>query len=1151
MTAPRRRRSSESGMRCPRTALALAAALLAACAGNPDKRTLAELHDVEPDVTDVQVENSLEQAMLGYRNFLAEAPESALTPEAMRRLADLKLEKEYGVLGGGEVIELATPEAASADSDSQSDAQSETQSESQSEFHSRSEPLGRPRAAGIADHSESDAAFERRAAGQESMTPSGDVPTLELPGEQAISSSGPLEAIEIYDKILEAYPTYPHNDQVLYQKARAFDELGRVDEAVAVGERLIAEYPHSRHIDEALFRRAEYFFVRKRYLEAEEAYSAIAKLGETSEYFELALYKLGWAFYKQELHEEALGAYITLLDHKVSTGYDFDQTRDEGDERRIADTYRVISLSVSNLGGPETIEAYFSANGHRSYEHRIYSHLGEFYLEKRRYHDAAAAYKAFVALNPLHRSSPHFGMRVVEIYETGEFPKLVVESKKEFAARYGLQAEYWRHFEPQESPEVLSYLRSNLEDLANHYHALYQEAELADEAPANFFEASRWYRAYLTSFPAESETPSIHYRLSGLLLEHRDFAEAALEYERTAYDYPEHDRAPAAGYAAIFAHRQNQKVAVGASEAAAKQQAVTSTLRFVETFPEHEHAAAVLGAAVDDLYDMKTYELAIATARELIDSYPDSVPAIRRSAWTVVAHASFDLSDYPEAEDSYARVLEMSAADDESRDAIVENLAAAIYKQGELANLAEDHRSAADHFLRIAQVAPASEIRGAAEYDAGAALIQLEDWSEAATVLESFRQAHPDHALHAEATKQMAFVYKKEGDLTRAAGEYERVADEAEDPELRREALLVAGDLYEESKQSDRALSVYGSYVSEFPEPIETAVETRFKMAEMYEAAQDEASRRDQLQRIVEIDASAGDQRTPRIRYLAANSALVLSEGFYLHFEEVDLVQPFDRNLQEKQRRMNTALEEFGRLVEYEVAEVTAAATFYMAEVYREFSRALLSSERPGDLAAAALLEYEEVLETEAFPFEERAIEVHEKNVELMAAGLYNRWIQKSLARLAELMPGRYAKFEASTGLIASIDIYSYRAPSAPTPKAPAESAHRDTVPNEGVDTVHVEPLPAFEEQVVSVEPLLSSDDQADSVEPDPSAENEAAIIPPLPAALAPAADPAGVIEIFPEPAEEEAEPAVEEAELAEEEAEAAIAEGANDAIVE
>jgi tetratricopeptide (TPR) repeat protein len=1020
--------------------LALAALLVAACAGNPDKRTLAELHDVEPDVTDVQVENSLEQAMLGYRNFLEQAPESALTPEAMRRLADLKLEKEYGVLGGGALVELATPEAASADSESHSESGSESGSESHSESHSESERLERPRAAGIADHSESEEAFERRAAGEPAMAPSGESPALELPGDPRIASSGPLEAIALYDQILEAYPTYPHNDQVLYQKARAFDELGRVDEAVAVGERLIAEYPHSRHIDEVLFRRAEYFFVRKRYLDAEEAYSAIAELGEASEYYELALYKLGWAFYKQELHEEALGAYVALLDHKVSTGYDFDQTLDEGDERRIADTYRVISLSFSNLGGPETVEAYFTANGHRSYEHRIYSHLGEFYLEKRRYHDAAAAYKAFVALNPLHRSSPHFGMRVIEIYEKGEFPKLVVESKKEFASSYGLQAEYWRHFEPQESPEVLSYLRSNLEDLANHYHALYQEAELADEAPANFLEASRWYRAYLTSFPADPETPSIHYRLSDLLLEHRDFAEAAREYERTAYDYPEHDRASAAGYAAIYAHRESQKVSAGASEAVAKEQAVTSTLRFVETFPEHEHAAAVLGAAVDDLYDMKNYELAIATARELIDSYPDSNPAIRRSAWTVVAHASFDLSDYPEAEDSYARVLEMSAADDASREAIVDNLAAAIYKQGELANLAEDHRSAADHFLRIAQVAPTSEIRAAAEYDAGAALIQLEDWSEAATVLESFRQDHPEHELHAEATQQMAFVYQQEGDLTRAAGEYERVAEEAESAELRREALLVAGDLYEESQQSDRALSVYRSYVSEFPEPIETAVETRFKMAEMYKEAQDQASYHDQLQRIVEIDESAGDQRSPRVRVLAANSALVLSEGFYRHFEEVDLVQPFEKNLQEKQRRMDAALEEFGGLLEYEVADVTAAATFYMAEVYRDFSRALLASERPADLGAAALLDYDEVLETEAFPFEERAIEVHEKNVELMAAGLYNRWIQKSLVMLAELMPGRYAKFEATTGLIDSIDSYSYRTPSGSAPDASAES---------------------------------------------------------------------------------------------------------------
>ena len=99
-------------------------------------------------------------------------------------------------------------------------------------------------------------------------------------------------------------------------------------------------------------------------------------------------------------------------------------------------------------------------------------------------------------------------MRVIEIYEKGGFPKLVLESKKEFAAKYGLQSEYWRHFDVNESPEVLSYLKSNLKDLANHYHAQYQNAELAAEKPANYAEALRWYREYLASFPKEAETPA-------------------------------------------------------------------------------------------------------------------------------------------------------------------------------------------------------------------------------------------------------------------------------------------------------------------------------------------------------------------------------------------------------------------------------------------------------------------------------------------------------------------------------------------------------------------------------------------------------------------------------------------------------------------
>ena len=74
------------------------------------------------------------------------------------------------------------------------------------------------------------------------------------------------------------------------------------------------------------------------------------------------------------------------------------------------------------------------------------------------------------------------------------------------------------------------------------------------------------------------------------------------------------------------------------------------------------------------------------------------------------------------------------------------------------------------------------------------------------------------------------------------------------------------------------------------------------------------------------------------------------------------------------------------------------------------------------------------VIEEEAYPFEEQAIDVHQKNHELLASGIFNPWVQKSLDRLAVLMPGRYAKNESSEGFVGSISYYAYRMPIAPEP---------------------------------------------------------------------------------------------------------------------
>ena len=991
--------------------VALAAAGLAACASTSNEGTLAELEQIQADTEEVYLDDSLERAADSYRKYLEENSNGELTPEAMRRFADLQLEQEYGHIGGGQVVELPAPDAAAA----------------------VGQTAAAPAAVSPREPSESDQDFEQRATARQellSAAPEFDGPLPE--GESNPAPAGPREAIETYRKILETYPNYERNDQVLYQMSRAHDELGQTEEAMAVMERLVAAYPHSRYLDEVHFRRGEYYFVRKKFLDAEDAYGSIVDMGPTSFYYELALYKLGWTLYKQELYEQALHNYMTMLDYRLSTGYDFDQANDENDEHRVADTFRVISLSFSNLGGAELVTGYFSEHGHRSYADRIYSNLGEFYFTKLRYDDAASVYKSFIAQNPFHRASPHFGMRVIEIYGEAGFPQLVVESKKQFAGKYAPGAAYWTAIDVGSSPEVMGFLKTNLTDLANHYHALYQDENSVEERPGSFREAQNWYREFLESFPNDPESPPINYQLADLLLENGDFDQAAREYERTAYEYAPHEQASAAAYAAIYAHREDLKIATGARQLEVKQATVDSSLRFADAFREHEQAPVVLGAAADDLYELQDFNVAIDAAKKLIDRYPDTDTSLLRGAWAVTAHSSIDIAEYADAERAYLNVLELTPAEDESRAAVVDSLAASIYKQGEQAILIEDHRAAANHFLRIKDVAPTSKIRTAAEYDAAAALMKLQDWTMASGVLEDFRLDYPQHELNSEATKQLAFIYREDGQTERSAAEYERISAESTDPELAREALLTAGELYDQAASTDNAIRVFEYYVVEYPRPLDIALETRVRLSDIFKNRLDVMRYHRELGEIVAADKSAGAERTDRSRYLAAKAALVLAEQHYRKFAELKLKQPFEESLAEKQRRMDAAMEAFEGLVEYEVAEVTAAATYYIAETFFEFSVALLGSERPAGLSDAEKVDYELVIEEEAYPFEERAIDVHEENFELLAVGIYNSWVQNSLDKLSVLMPGRYAKDEISAGFVGSIDIYAYRMPIAP-----------------------------------------------------------------------------------------------------------------------
>jgi tetratricopeptide (TPR) repeat protein len=1114
---------------------------LTACQSS-GQNTIAQLRNTQIEIKEEKIEDVPEKAMESYQSFLEKTPESTLRPEAIRRLADLKIERETGLPAdepapeqGPAAATPAAPEPAvkelpapavpakvptlpdrrSATKEpaaSRPEPAPETREPSVSastvkELPAPAPPSNAPAVskAGTAakaltapervvrldevpkaptvpvpvltDTHEAQEVFEKRAV--ETPMPIGAA-AAEKPTGRAARPEGAdaREAIKLYTKLLKDYPTYDRNDQVLYQMSRAYEELGQVDESKQTLDRLVRDHPRSRHIDEAQFRRGEYYFTRKRYSDAEAAYSSVVVFGAASPYFELALYKEGWSRYKQERYEKGLDSFLALLDHKVTRGVDVAWPLDEAERKRVDDTLRVVSLSFSNLGGASSVADYFTRRGGRAYEDRVYSNLGEFYFDKNRYGDAAAVYSTFIQQHPFHRVSPQFQMRVIEIHLAGGFPSRVIDAKKDFARWYGVKADYWRHFERNDRLDVLLWLKANLNDLAKHYHALYQSPKQAQKKQMNFEEAVQWYRELITSFPRDLDTPPMNYLLADLYMEHRVFDRAAVEYERTAFDYSRYEQSAQAGYAAVYAWRQHLAGIAPDARPAVIKEIVRCSIKFSDAFAKHPKAAIVLGAAADDLFELRDYPTAAFVSHKLVEGFPNAERDVMAQALLVFGHSSYELRRYRDAETGYAKMLELLPAEDKRREILTDNLAASIYKLGEEAKAKGNHLAAASHFLKVGSAAPNSKIRVNAEYDGAASLIEIKDWLLASTVLKRFRTLFPGHELQPEVTKKLAYVYREMNAYVAAAEEYERIAQETTDDEVRREALLSAAEMHEKAGDAVRLLAAYRRYVELYPSPLELNLETRSRIADLLKKGGERDAQDAELHQIVALEAGAGGDRTPRTRFLAAQAGLTLAQGAYDRFVEVKLVEPFEANLSRKQELMKAATQEFNGLVEYEIGDVIAAATYYLAEIYAHFSKDLKESERPAGLSALEREEYDLAIEEQAYPFEERCIATHQSNLELIPRGVYNQWIEKSMQRLAALVPARYEKPEEGSGVITTPDRYVYvigqsvphfrpvaRAsepePASPreTPaeKARTEAAPQDAKPAEAADTAKVE----------------------------------------------------------------------------------------------
>ena len=135
------------------------------------------------------------------------------------------------------------------------------------------------------------------------------------------------------------------------------------------------------------------------------------------------------------------------------------------------------------------------------------------------------------------------------------------------------------------------------------------------------------------------------------------------------------------------------------------------------------------------------------------------------------------------------------------------------------------------------------------------------------------------------------------------------------------------------------------------------------------------------------------------------------------------LTAPLKKSLVAKRKALEDAMDGYKQAAEYNVAEVTTAATYEMAELYRTLAHDVMSfgaAEEPqGRRARGVQLAAGGAGVPVRGAGHQGARAEHRSRAK---DGVYDEWVQKSFKVLAELKPARYGKTEMTQDVVTTLN---------------------------------------------------------------------------------------------------------------------------------
>ncbi len=827
----------------------------------------------------------------------------------------------------------------------------------------------------------------------------------------ALYNASLQKTISLLTTSLRDFPDAKGNDKLLYQLARTYNQLGDYNQELDTLKQLASKFKSSPYYAETQFRLGEAAFVRQDYLSAEDAYTETIISPNADKFAEKAFFKRGWTRYKQELYIESVDDYVESL--ALQRFGDIDAL--EPNQKTVFDEYlRAIGLAFSHLNGAESLQSYFSNDTNFKYLFAIYETVSDVFLKQERYTDAVDTLEQYMAQYPNKKDVPNAKLAIINIWQEGGFEKQVHQSIESLYTSFNPNAPYWE--QPKTSnhkTQTLEALKTYIAEEGKFYHAQYQSSTKSKDKAQHFAKAEIWYNRYLKHFDQFGRKEGIYAQYAQLLYSAKQYEKALPLLEVAAFD----GELILDKNAALLAVNTTNKLyqSSAANQPTYLPKLIAFATRFINLYPNDKESANLGIYAAQVAFKQKQYDDVLRITQAL----PNTLSS--KNAYTInllKARTFFDTAFFADAENTYAAMLNNSVSRAQKK-TIVDNLALSIYKQAEAAKAQGDINQTIYHFTRIYKASPQSNIAATGLYDGIALAMENAAWQDAITFINVFKKLYPNHQYKNDVTKKLSVAYLQSDQTDKAAEQFEQISSFEKDASIQMAALWQAAKLYDKKGDKQGAIRSYRNLANKHTKPFAQNMEAMYKLTELYDQTKDKQKQTFWLRKILNKGINATQtQKTERTDFISAVSTLSLAKSEHANYSKRKLRMPLKVNLRKKKAFMQSAIKLYGQASSFGLADVTTQSTYAIGKIYQDFATALLDSERPSSLKGEELEQYEILLEDQAFPFEDKAIEFFETNIARSRDGIYNEWLSKSRDNLSALFPVRYAKQPKISGYI-------------------------------------------------------------------------------------------------------------------------------------